>query len=136
MSHYRSLSHTADCKIQIWGKTLKQLCESGLEGMNSVMNPLFDTPRQEVVVQVTCQGKDTTDLLIDFLSQVLTLEHIKKAVFTKIVYFLVTDFLLEASLFGHTVSAFGKEVKAVTYHEAEVVFDKNGQLSTVLVFDI
>lgn len=136
MSHYRLLPHMADCKIQIWGKTLKQLFEAGLEGMNSVMSPLFDTLSQGVVAQVTCEGKDRTDLLIDFLSQVLTLEHIQKAAFTEILHFFVTDFSLEASLFGRTTSAFGKEIKAVTYHEAEVVADQNGQLSTVLVFDI
>jgi SHS2 domain-containing protein len=42
---------------------------------------------------------------------------------------------LDAELEGHPVVRFGEDVKAVTYHEADVQ-ERNGLWSTTLVFDV
>ncbi|MGE5443248.1 MAG: archease [Ignavibacteriales bacterium] len=43
---------------------------------------------------------------------------------------------LEAILRGFTASSFDEDIKAVTYHEAEVKETEDGKWETMIVFDI
>jgi SHS2 domain-containing protein len=44
--------------------------------------------------------------------------------------------MLEATVYGRKVSGFKEDVKAVTYHEADITENEEGCLETVVVFDI
>lgn len=74
--------------------------------------------------------------MVDFLSEVLSLVEINKEVYTKVNFKKFSQNYLETELEGISVDSFDEDIKAVTYHEADVKRDKDGLWKTNLVFDI
>jgi len=48
----------------------------------------------------------------------------------------LTETEIEVKVFGRKVEEFEEDIKAVTYHEAEVKKNEKGEYETMLVFDI
>jgi SHS2 domain-containing protein len=132
---YTILDHTADIRLFIEAETLQELFSAALDGMAQIIAP--ETCKQELTCKHTLSLKapDSTVLLIDFLSTALTYTHTDKAVFCTINFNGLTEKTLDAQIFGTKVQEFKEDIKAVTYHEAEII-EKNKKLSTIIVFDI
>lgn len=80
---------------------------------------------------------DLTTLFIDMLNEVLSLDHIHKCIFDDIKKLDIYDErVVEIEIGGYPVAKFKKDVKAVTYHEAEIVHTAVGILQTVVILDI
>ena len=90
----------------------------------------------EVVKKINLSATDTTSLLIDFLSEALTYSQEERAVFTKVLFSDLDEKNIAAEIYGQTVDDFGEDIKAVTYHEANVVKNNRGNWETVIIFDI
>lgn len=141
MKLHKLLSHTADIRLQIEGTTLEELFESALEGMASIIKKSksknqSEFQSQEIIKKINIRSQDNTSLLIDFLSEALTYSQEERAVFRKIIFEDIDDKLLEAEIYGETVNDFDEDVKAVTYHEAEIKKNKKGNYETVIIFDV
>ncbi len=132
------LPHTADLAIKITSETLPGLFRLSLQSLNQLLKPNFH-PRiidLSVTERVKLQSPDTTALLIDFLSKVLRLSQIHKAIFVDFDIDKMTDCELVATLSGKQIGAFAEDVKTVTYHEAEVTVNGNGDWETSIIFDV
>src|SRR2546423_13891467 len=70
--------------------------------------------------QIEIDSLDRTTLLVDFLSEVLTRAHIDRAVFDDVTFEQLTERDLKATISGHASARFEQDIKAVTYHEADV----------------
>ena len=136
MKAHRIEEHVADVRARVQGSTLPELFRAALEAMNEIAGPRRgdDTPALTEVVSLT--APDTTVLLIDFLSEALTRGHILHGVFDRVEFSTLTDCALEARLEGYEVAHLVKDIKAVTYHEADVRENAEGQFETIIVFDI
>ena len=138
MQLYEILPHTADVRLQVTGTTLQELFIAALEGMNEIIRPgacrgeLTLTERADVAVE----SSDTTALLIDFLAEVLTLTHERYTVFCGVEFSELTAIRLTAQISGRRVEQFDEDIKAVTYHGADVRRDAQGNYGTIIVFDI
>jgi SHS2 domain-containing protein len=134
--------------------TLQELFLAALEGMNGLIDPDIrqgapdgapeDFPLREFL---ELRAPDATVLLIDFLSQILTLGHIHRALFTR---FDISDLagpgaadsgadgdcLLRGTARGRPSETRQRDIKAVSYHEAEVRQGEDGRWRTTVVFDI
>lgn len=131
-------SHTADVRLQVSADTLPELFVASLEGMNEILKEGFCREQTEhpLAHDIDISSYDTTSLLIDFLSEVLTLSHIDGAVFCDVEAINLKGNSLSAKIRGASVERFDKDVKAVSYHEAEVRRDSKGSYQTNIVFDI
>ncbi|HYW35959.1 MAG TPA: archease [Balneolaceae bacterium] len=133
------LPHTADLRMRVTADTIPGLFQSGLEGLNQVLLANFD-PRKSDTTAITktinLESPDTTSLLIDFLSEVLTLSQIYKTIFHDLNITTLTAAQLRATITGQAVGAFDEDVKAVTYHEAEIKQNNRGKWETIIVYDI
>jgi SHS2 domain-containing protein len=78
---------------------------------------------------------DRTALLVDFLNDVLHRTHVARELFDDVTFTRFEEQSLEATLTGIAPASFDEDVKAVTYHEADVVQREN-VWHTTLVFDI
>ncbi|NDL68024.1 archease [Anaerotalea alkaliphila] len=138
MQRYRYLEHTADVRMLVEGSELPSLFSAALEGLNGILRKDSGTlPRQpEEEARVELEAVDETALLVDFLSEVLALSSIRRAVFFQVEFSTLDGRSLYATLHGKRVDGFDEEVKAVTYHEAEVKLTGEGDYRTVIVFDI
>jgi SHS2 domain-containing protein len=79
---------------------------------------------------------DTTCLLVDYLSDVLTLSYTEKAVFCAVNFHKLEETSLSARIYGRAVEGFDEEIKAVTYHGANVRQNQKKQWETCIIFDI
>jgi SHS2 domain-containing protein len=139
MQEYKILEHTADVRLLVKGKTLHDLFTAALAGMNEIMGNKKNgriTDDLDRVRELSIVSLDTTGLLIDFLSEVLTISHQENTIFPLAEFLRLDDNSLEGWIFGRKVREFKEDIKAVTYHEAEVRRNEQGELETIIIFDI
>lgn len=132
---YEILPHTANLGIRAQGGTLEELFLNALRGMASVLAPgaLAEPPRAER--SVACTAADASTLLVDFLSEALSLSEVHREVYTSAAFGAFSETSLAATLRGVPVQEFARDIKAVTYHGVEVTKGEGGYEATV-VYDI
>ena len=135
---YEIIEHTADLKIKVWGDSLENLfSEAALATMRMVKDISKITIVNSLIQRkVKVEAPDKTALLVDFLSEVLALSQTNKEVYTEVKFNKFSETELEALLRGIKVDEFDEDIKAVTYHEAEVKQNEKGEWETFLVLDI
>ena len=134
MNSYRWESHTADAQLIIQGRQEADLFQQGLHGVYAFMEPV-KTEREAPIVNLNLDGRDMTQLLVDFLSNVVTWSAVHKAYYHTLVIKTITHNHLVGILEGHHVECFGKDIKAVTHHEAAIK-RVEGHLEASIIFDI
>jgi len=133
---YSLLPHTADVRLHVHAETLESLFRDAMHGMYAVMRGEAAESASPVTATVVVdESADTTALLVDFLNEVLHRAHVGRELFTDVSFALFTDDSLTARLTGIAPASFEEDVKAVTYHEADVRREGEGW-ATTLVFDI
>lgn len=131
---FEILEHTADLKIRAFGKTKEELFKNALLGMSSVQKTELPAG-EKITVKIKIESADPTALLVDFLSEALTQSQIDKAVFYEVKFSKFSDAALEGEIEGVKIAEFDEDIKAVTYHGAEVV-QKNGVYEATVIYDI
>jgi len=124
MKKYDIIEHTADIGIKAYGKILSECFENAATGMFDIIS---DTKKVKAVgeYEISLKSDTVEELLVDWLSKLLTLCDINNFLFGKFdVNVDEKKCELNAKVYGenfdserHTV---GKEIKAVTYHILEV----------------
>ncbi len=143
---FQVVSHTADIKILVYGKTLSDLFRNALVGMFQSVGPR--SPECKVVEErlvcpnlpisrdlfVSAINKEC--LLVDFLSDALYLSDVHDEAYLDAEIHELDDTTLKATLKGIKVERFEVvEIKAVTYHDLAIrKIDDRWQ--TAIVFDI
>lgn len=135
---YEFLPHTADIRMRIEAENLPLLFLAGLRGMGQIIkeNHCLKNVRTEIISNTMVQSGDITCLLVDFLSDALTSSYTEKAVFCELRVMEFSEQLIRGEISGSGVNRFDEEIKAVTYHEAEVRQNEAGNWETIIVFDI
>ena len=132
---FELIHHTADVRVRVTSATLEDLFRDAVRGMYAVMRGeprSIERVRRTIAVD---DSADTTALLVDFLNDVLNRAHIGRELFDEVTFTRFDETSLTAELHGTADAEFEEDVKAVTYHEAEVRF-VNGEWTTMLVFDL
>ena len=136
MRSYELISHVADVRLKVEGDTLEELFTAALEGMNHIAKKEEEKIPCDLVEKFSLASIDSTVLLVDFLSEILTSMHIDKAIYTEVKFDELTEKMLKVKIRGHKVESFEEDIKAVTYHEAEIKKNEKGNLEVIIVFDI
>lgn len=127
---YTIEGHTADYKIKVKGKTLEEAFKSALLGMFFYVKKRCDNKDRNVSRDIALESSSPTFLLIEFLSECLRLSQVNKEVYTDIEFKDFAPNKILARVKGCKVKSFDDEIKAVTYHEADLKQDKNGAWGT------
>ena len=132
------LSHTADIRMNIEASTLQELFIAGTRGMNAILKEGFCDQNNlfEKKASIEIQSSDYTCLLIDFLSEVLSISYTEKSIYCKVRILKFSKYKIIAEVLGKTIDHFEEEIKAVTYHEANVQKRNDNQWETCIIFDI
>jgi len=130
---FEILQHTADVRLRVSASSVEELFRDAMRGMFAIMNPAMENDRREARLEI--ESVDRTALLVDFLSEVLTRSHVDRVAFDDATFESMTETNLRAEVHGHTAARFEQDIKAVTYHEADVR-EVNAEWQTTLVFDI
>jgi SHS2 domain-containing protein len=133
-----TLDHTSDVAILAEGFSHRELYSNALWQMNEVLLPghCAKAKHYDCVMRVHIHAPDPTALLIDFLSEALALTYIQKALFCHVYFDAFGNSELSARLYGRWYGCLENEIKAVTYHEANVSRDYAGRWATPVLFDL
>lgn len=149
---FEILPHTADLKIRAYGKDLKTLFSHMIKGMFSSIHPVTNecTYEQERLVceklsvsrPIDVKSHDLESLLVDFLSEALSLSDIYHEAYLDIEYSDMNvesdgdTYYIKGTLKGIKIEDFeGGEIKAVTHHDVKV--EKKGDVWVAeVLFDL
>jgi SHS2 domain-containing protein len=134
---YKILSHTADLRLKVFGDDYEKLFVNAALGLANI---LFEDYKKLIKrarghKKITVESENTGTLVVDFLNKILSESNIEKKIFPRIKILRVSPKVVEAQLFGVLVDHFDEDVKAVSYHNAEVT-EEDGKLEITLVLDI
>ncbi len=135
---YTLLNHTADLGIRICGTDLRNLFENaGMALMHLMLR--CDSRIKTSCQKITVTGTDLADLLVRWLGEILYLLEGEHLVVTSLRVLAITSSRLEATLetvpFDPEVHEILSEIKAVTYHQIEVI-DRHDRWEASVIFDI
>ncbi|HYK04488.1 MAG TPA: archease [Thermoanaerobaculia bacterium] len=132
---YQIENHVADVRLRVRAPSLEELFRDAMRGMYALMRPELEQVASLTRTIAVEESADLTSLLVDFLNEVLHRAHVGREVFHDAAFSLLDDTNVTAILTGIAPASFEEDVKAVTYHEAEVR-QEGGEWTTMLVFDI
>jgi SHS2 domain-containing protein len=131
---FQFLSHTADVKIQIFGRTREELFKNALEALNSYLGKFIETKDfKEQKFKIVSNSIEI--LLIDFLNEALFYIQTENKLISKVEFRELTNNKAQGSFFLKKAEI-KKDVKAITYHDLALKNDQDENLSIIITLDI
>lgn len=139
MEKYRFLPHTADVMFEAFGETLEELFENAALALEETMVKT-STIKCNESYEITLNSGNPTDLLYDFLSELIFVKDTEGLLFSKfgaVISHEGKEYKLFAKCEGEKINQDKHELlddaKAITMHEFEVVKDKDRWYAKVIV---
>jgi SHS2 domain-containing protein len=134
---FQFIDHTADAGILVKAPTLEGMFETAALGFSELITRV-DSLNCLIRRQFRLQEDDMETLLVSWLQELLFLLDTEDLLFGRFRVKL-KDLALEATAWGEVfdpeIHTMKTEIKAVTYHQLEVVEDDQGW-KTQVIFDI
>jgi SHS2 domain-containing protein len=133
----QEIEHTADWAIRVRGRDLSELFVNAARGMFGLMADLESVALGALSVErrVELEGFDAETLLVSWLSELLWLHEESDAVFVRFEITSLAPTHLDATAWGGPASDHKGHIKAVTFHDLQIIETSNGYEVT-LVFDV
>ena len=121
--------------MRIYGSNLGDLFFNAAQGLNSLMvaTPISGSEHQEKFVAL--EAMDSESLLVDWLSELAYWAEIEMLVFQEFKIESVSSTHIKARIYGTRVKQLKNHIKAVTYHNLDIIQTDKGMTATV-VFDV
>jgi len=130
---FQEIEHTADWALKVWAPTLAELFQQAAVGMNSLAEIRLELgQRQTERLELT--AIDAESLLVAFLTEIVLFGEEEDLGFDRFDVSL-DELTLSANLSGGPIASQKKEIKAVTYHNLEIIQTAVGY-EVVIVFDV
>lgn len=135
---WQLLDHTADLGMDVEGSSLEEVFACAGRAIFELMAEL-DAVEIRVSRDLVVEGTDLADLWVNFLREALYLWSGESLLIKKVQIRQISDTALEATLSGEAYDSgrhvLNMEIKAATYHQAEVVRTPKGWKGRV-IFDV
>ena len=135
---YRLIEHTADFGIHVTGEDPGALFANAAYALFDLITDLANLEGKEER-KLTVTGADWPDLMINWLRELLFFWNGREALVKKTAIMSITENKLSAMIFYDSYNpdqhAVQLEIKAVTYHQLQVISGISGWESRV-IFDI
>jgi SHS2 domain-containing protein len=130
---FQEIEHTADWALKVWAQDQAELFRQAAIGMNTLSEIRLE-PRPRVEQRIKLTAIDIESLLVAFLSELVFFGEQDDLGYDR--FDIAIDGLsLQAHLEGAPIASRKKEIKAVTYHNLQVVETETG-FQVVIVFDV
>lgn len=137
MLTFKLLSHTADLIIHIEGSTIEEIFKAAVFGLVSVLKPdNLILNKKDFEYKKTLESNNINLLLVDFLSDVLTIIHIRKGLVSDIEINSLTDNQINFTAYFQKVDKFDRDVKAISYHNVNIIMNKENVYQAEIIVDI
>ena len=132
-SGFLELEHTADWALRVWAPDIETLLVTAAKGMYSLSKTKTSANVYQNIV-LRFDYIDFESLLVDFLSELILLGELENIAAVNYDLNLDKGHLI-AKIQAAKILSQQKEIKAVTYHNLEIVRSKN-RMETVIIFDV
>ena len=132
---FEEIAHTADRALRIYGSNMQELLLNAAMGMNTLMVAEFTPSSRQEEKSVELDALDAESLLVEWLSELAFWAETEMLVFHKFDIQNLSSTHVRATMFGTRVPHLDKHIKAVTYHNLEILQTDDGLAATV-VFDV
>jgi SHS2 domain-containing protein len=131
---YEIVPHTADVRLRVASASLEDLFEEAGHAL-MVVSELSGASGTAESRAMMVESVDQTSLLIDFLNELVAILHVEHLAFAGFSAATIEETRLAARVKLARVVGWDEDIKAVTYHEANVTHE--GELwRTMIVLDI
>jgi SHS2 domain-containing protein len=131
---FHEIEHTADTAIRVWAPDLPKLFVEAAKGMNSLTGVRLDQ-KERKSHSLSLEAQEIESLLVIFLEEILFLGEANGLGFDEFSVEIKDGFSLSANLQGAKICEKQKEIKAVTFHNMEILKTKSG-FEVIIVFDV
>jgi len=132
---FEEVEHTADRALRIFGINLRELMISAARGMTQLMVGNASKISTEIEKSIELQAVDAESLLVEWLSELAYWAETEMLIFKKFKITDVSATRLQATVSGGKAAELEKHIKAVTYHNLEIIQTPKG-LEVTIVFDV
>jgi SHS2 domain-containing protein len=132
---FEEIEHTADWALHIRGRDLATLLVNAAQGMNSLLTANLEEIPFDVEEEIELSAFDREALLVAWLSELAYWSEMEGVVFDEFVLHEATPTHLCATVRGGRMERTQKQIKAVTYHNLQIIETEAGLEATV-VFDV
>ena len=122
--------------VRAWGASTEEVFEQATRGLLDITGALSDGTGERVTIEVA--ANDLGGVLVDWLEEVLYLQDARDSVITSLAVESVTpsDASGWVEIAPRSSDIEGTAVKAITYHQLEVVQRDDGTWFATVYFDI
>ncbi len=132
---FEVIDHTADWALKVRGQDMAELLANAALGMATLLvDDVNDVPQTEIR-RLELSAFDAETLLVDWLTELAYWAEESQLVFHKFSFSEASNTHLKVTACGGVASELQKHIKAVTYHELEIIQMDQG-LSATVVFDV
>jgi SHS2 domain-containing protein len=136
LAGFEEVSHTADLEIRVWAKDLESLFRQSAAGMNH-LSGIEDMVEglSSVRQTISLEAMDYEGLLILFLEELLYRLTEDYMIYDIQKLSISSEYTLKAKLKGSQIKSYQRDIKAVTYHNLNIIKTADGY-EVHIVFDI
>lgn len=136
MENFEVLEHTADLKIRVWGRDIKELfIQAALAMAEQQKKGITEEKPEEEPEIVEIKSMDKESLLVDWLNEILSRSDLNKKVYFDFKIEQLAENYLKAEIGGRKVEQKEIDIKAATYHNLKIIKEK-GIWQAEIIFDI
>ena len=135
LNAFEEVEHTADWALRVRGRDLGELLVNAARGMSHLLVSDLDAVPTDVERRFELDALDAEGLLVEWLSELAYWAEAESLVFREFEMLQVAPDHLEAVVWGGYAPNLQKHIKAVTYHNLEIIQREDGLEATV-VFDV
>lgn len=132
---YEEIEHTADLALRFGGPDLESFFRIAARGMYHLLGAEATPSKGAEQHTISLEAMDLESLLVDWLGELAYLAETADLVFGEITFKTLTATRIEAILTGCRMHRLEKVIKAVTFHNLNVIKTDDGYAATV-VFDV
>ena len=132
---FEEIEHTADHALKVYGSDLAELLVNAASGMNRLLAAEQDSTMGPKEKLVELEAVDAESLLVEWLSELAYWAEAESLLFHEFDLHSISSTRIKATLRGKRIDRLEKHIKAVTYHNLEIVRTADGLTATV-VFDV
>ncbi len=129
------IDHTADWALQVYGRNLADLFTNAALGMTHLMVADPDAIPLTEARQVELDAYDAESLLVDWLTELAYWAEAEQMVGREFEVTAVSPTHLNATAHIGKTDELQKHIKAVTFHNLEIIEAEDG-LEVTIVFDV
>lgn len=137
MHKLKILANTIEARVSVESKSLENLFQNSLHGMNQLLKKDFCTNTDGILIssEIEISSYDSASLLLNFLSEIMALSHAAHVIFCSAEFLTLTDKFLLARIHGCKINRFEKHLSTVFYRKSGIIFDSGGSYKTDLFFN-